>query len=322
MNESINSDKLSDLLNISMDLSQSPLSIVARDLCPIVGLAHHDELHLTGRNGGLHGSSCAGGVGGRSELCRSQGLMMGDIICARSQGAKYHPIAATICTVSDHTYALALSGPTVTRTASGPTVALANHHAVSRATTPMVVFTLLGPTVARATGHHVDHTYARALSGPTVSCAATPVVARADLHAVSRATARPADHHTVARAAVGPADHTYACALLGPTVSRAATPVVARTDLQAVCRATASPVDHHAVARAAVGPADHTFLALCRVSWLLAGIITGLLAPWLDKRYIRLHALSPTLTMLERVASIVTVKRIVSIATVASIAMV
>ena len=64
MNESIDSDELSDLLNISMDLSQSPLSIVARDLCPIVGLARRDELHLAGRNGGLHGSSRAGGVGG------------------------------------------------------------------------------------------------------------------------------------------------------------------------------------------------------------------------------------------------------------------
>ena len=115
MNESINSDELSDLLNISMDLSQSPLSIVARDLCPIVGLARRDELHLAGRNGGLHGSSRAGGVGGRSESRCSQGLMMGDIIRARSQGAnKYHPIAATIRTVvSDHTYARAMSGPTV-----------------------------------------------------------------------------------------------------------------------------------------------------------------------------------------------------------------
>jgi hypothetical protein len=56
MNESIDSDELSDLLNISMNLSLSPLSIEARNLRPIEGLARRDELRLTGRNGGRHGS--------------------------------------------------------------------------------------------------------------------------------------------------------------------------------------------------------------------------------------------------------------------------
>jgi len=94
MNESIDSE-LSDLLNISINFSPSPLSIVDRDLLPIEGLAGRDELRFAGRNGGHLRFSRAGGVGGRSESRRSQGMMWGDIIRARSQDGKYHPIAAT-----------------------------------------------------------------------------------------------------------------------------------------------------------------------------------------------------------------------------------
>ena len=127
MNESIHSDNLSDFSNDSLNLSQSPLSLVACDLRPIEGLARSNELRLAGRNVVRHGSSRAGG-------------MMGDIIRARSLG-----ITPTIRTVSsgDHTVARPAIAPGVARTAAGPAVA-------RTPAGPAVTRTPAGPTVARA----------------------------------------------------------------------------------------------------------------------------------------------------------------------------
>jgi hypothetical protein len=166
MNESIDSDELSDLLNISMNLSPSPLSIEARNLRPIEGLARRDELRLTGRNGGRHGSSRAGGVGGRSESRRSQGLKWGDIIRARSRGVKYHPIAGPAVARADH--------PAVDRGAASPAV-----HLVPRPAAGLVVargnHTASGHAVVRA-----NHTFACAVTGPTARAVTGPAFACAE----------------------------------------------------------------------------------------------------------------------------------------------
>ena len=83
-------------------------------------------------------SGRAGGEGGRSESRRSQGLMWGDMIRARSRGVKYHPIAGPAVARADH--------PAVDRGAASPAV-----HSVPRSTA--------GPAVARgnhtAAGHAV-----------------------------------------------------------------------------------------------------------------------------------------------------------------------
>jgi hypothetical protein len=163
MNESIDSDELSDLLNILMNLSPSPLSIVARDLRPIEGLALRDELRLAGRNEGHHGSSRAGGVGGRIVSRRSQGSMMGDIIRARSRGVKYHPIAGPAVARADHPAvdcgAASPAVNSVPRAAACPAVARSNH-------------SVAGYAVVRA-----NHTFASAVIGPAAHAVTGPAFA-------------------------------------------------------------------------------------------------------------------------------------------------
>ena len=118
--------------------------------------------------------------GGRSESRRSQGLMWGDIIRARSRGVKYHPIAGPAVARADHPAvdrgAASPAVHSVPRSAAGPAVACGNHtaagHAVVRANHTTFARAVIGPA-------------AHAVTGPAFACAASSSAGQ-DVHLEDR----------------------------------------------------------------------------------------------------------------------------------------